>query len=266
MTDEGKRTYWDAETYERIGTPMRRWAQAVIDDLGLKGDETVLDAGCGSGSVTLDLWQKLGADGKIYAVDSSTQMVEKLKRTLDERGIKNIIAMQADLTKLQLNEQVDVVFSNAVFHWIQDDDGLFGSMARATKSGGRLRAQCGGGANIRKLMAATREVEAREPYREHLSGRVEPRKYRSNEQAKAALERNGWRDVRAETFPSDVTFEDEDHAVLYLRTIILQQQASALPQELSDQFLRDVIHDVEAKHGKPFVADYVRLDLWATRA
>jgi trans-aconitate 2-methyltransferase len=269
VTDEGKRTYWDAETYDRIGTPMRLWAQQVIEDLELKGDETVLDAGCGSGSVTLDLLSKLPR-GKIYAIDSSLQMIQKLKKTLEEKKIDNVIAMQADLTKLQLSEKVDVVFSNAVFHWIQDDDGLFGSLARATNSGGRLRAQCGGGANIRKLMAATREVEARRPYNEYLSGRVEPRKYRSNEQAKAALERNGWKDVRAETFPSDVTFDDEDHAVLYLKTIILQQQAAALEASgkpnLADRFLRDVIAEVEARHGQPFVADYVRLDLWATRS
>jgi hypothetical protein len=63
-----------------------------------------------------------------------------------------------------------------------------------------------------------------------------------------------------------VTFDDEDHAVLYLKTIILQQQAAALPGDMGDQFLRDVIHEVEARHGQPFVADYVRLDLWATRA
>jgi trans-aconitate 2-methyltransferase len=260
-----ERTYWNADVYEKIGTPMRQWAQQVIDDLDLKGDETVLDAGCGSGSVTLDLWRKL-PNGKIYAVDSSPQMIERLKRTLEERKIDNIIPMQADLTKLQLNEQVDVVFSNAVFHWIPDDDGLFGSLARATKSGGRLRAQCGGGANIRKLMTCTREIESRAPYNQYLRGRAEPRKYRSNEQAKQALERNGWRQVRAETFASLVAFEDEDHAVLYLRTIILQPQVAALPENLSDRFLRDVIAEVEARHGKPFVADYVRLDLWATRS
>jgi trans-aconitate 2-methyltransferase len=279
MSDEGKRTYWDAETYERIGTPMRKWAQAVIDDLGLRGDETVLDAGCGSGSVTLDLWEKL-PNGKIYAVDGSSDMITRLKKTIAERGIKNIVAIQSDLTKLQLTEQVDIVFSNAVFHWIPDDDGLFGSLARATKHGGKLRAQCGGAANIKRLMSATHEVEAREPYVEHLRDRVEPRKYRTSSQAKDALERNGWKDVRAETFESPVKFDDTDSAVLYLRTIILQQQATALdlvtkapvepgmaqPQSLADRFLREVIAEVEKRHGSPFVADYVRLDLWATRS
>jgi trans-aconitate 2-methyltransferase len=275
---EEKRTYWDAETYEKIGTPMRAWAQQVIEDLALRGDETVLDAGCGSGSVTLDLWEKL-RKGKIYAVDGSPQMIEKLKRTITERGIKNIVALQSDLTKLELTEQVDIVFSNAVFHWIPDDDGLFGSLARAAKSGGKLRAQCGGAGNNKRLMSAVRDVEARAPYAEDLRGRVDTRKYRSSGQAREALERNGWRDVRAETFDSPVTFGDTGSAILYLRTIILQQQAAALdlaakasaepgrpqPQSLSDRFLRDVITEVEKRHGSPFVADYVRLDLWATR-
>jgi trans-aconitate 2-methyltransferase len=265
VTGAAKRTYWDAETYERIGTPMRGWAQAVIDDLGLKGDETVLDAGCGSGSVTLDLWQKLPS-GKIWALDSSPDMIAKLRKTLAERGITNIEPMQADLTHFTLPEQVDVVFSNAVFHWIQDDAGLFGSLARATKPGGWLRAQCGGGDNIKKLMAATNDVEKRPPYAEHLTGRAEPRKYRSEQQAVEALEDNGWKNARARVFPSDVVFEDEDAAVLYLKTIILQQQASALPADLADQFLRDVIAEVIERHGAPFVADYVRLDLWAERA
>ena len=265
MSDEGKRTYWDAETYERIGTPMRGWAQAVIDDLNLTGNETVLDAGCGSGSVTLDLWTKL-PEGKVWAVDSSPDMIAKLRKTLEERKITNIETMQADLTRFHLPEQVDVAFSNAVFHWIQDDSGLFSSLARATKSGGRLRAQCGGGDNIKKLMAVTRDVEKRPPYSEHLSGRAEPRKYRTEAQAVEALQRNGWKNARARVFPSDVVFEQEDDAVLYLKTIILQQQAAALPGEMGDQFLRDVIHEVIKRHGAPFVADYVRLDLWAERS
>lgn len=262
---EAPRTDWNAAVYDRIGTPMRGWAQQVIDDLGLRGDETVLDAGCGSGSVTLDLLQKL-PDGKIYAVDSSPDMTASLEKQLAERGITNVVALTASLTDFTLPEQVDVVFSNAVFHWVPDDDGLFGSLARATKPGGRLRAQCGGAGNITRLTETTHAVEKRAPYSEYLSGDSEFRKYRSVEEARAAMERNGWRDVRGKLFEAPVTFEDEDAAALYLRTIILQHQAMALPDDLSGRFLRDVVAEMVERYGPPFCADYVRLDLWATRA
>jgi trans-aconitate 2-methyltransferase len=244
---------------------MRRWAQQVIDDLGLKGDEVVLDAGCGSGSVTLDLWHKL-PNGKIYALDSSPDMINKLRSTLEERSITNIIPMQADLTRFTLNEQVDVVFSNAVFHWIPDDNALFGALARATKPGGRLRAQCGGADNNKRLMTATRDVERREPYSQYLAARVDTRKYRSEAQAIEALQRNGWKNAKANVFPSPVEFDKIDDAVLYLKTIILQQQFSSLPGEMGEQFLREVIDEVIMRHGAPFVADYVRLDMWAERS
>src|SRR2546426_808593 len=137
------RTYWNAEVYERIGTPMRRWAQAVIDDLALDGDETVLDAGCGSGSVTFDLLAKLPR-GKIYAVDSSPQMIEKISASIAEWGTTNLIPIHADLTDFTVPEPVDVVFSNAVLHWIPDDDALFSCLLRAAKPRARFRAQCTG--------------------------------------------------------------------------------------------------------------------------
>ncbi len=262
---EAPRTDWNAAVYDRIGTPMRGWAQQVIDDLELRGDETVLDAGCGSGSVTLDLLRKL-PDGKIYAVDSSPDMIANLETELAERGITNVVALTASLTDFTLPEQVDAVFSNAVFHWIPDDDGLFGSLARATKPGGRLRAQCGGAGNIYRLREATHAVEKRAPFSQHLSGDSDFRKYRTVEEAGAAMERNGWRDVRGNLFEAPVTFEAEDAAVLYLRTIILQHQATALPEELCDRFLREVVAETVERFGAPFSADYVRLNLWATRA
>ena len=259
-----KRTYWNAEVYERIGTPMRGWSAQVIDDLALKGDETVLDAGCGSGSVTLDLLERL-PNGKIYAVDASVDMIEKLTATLGERGIESVVPMQGDLTDFELPEQVDIVFSNAVFHWIPDDDGLFGCLARATKPGGRLRAQCGGFGNIARLMDAAHEIERRDPYHEHFPEPTDSRTYRTPERVQESMGRNGWTNVRARLFDAPVTFDSADDASLYLRTIILQHQVSVLPEELGEPFLRDVIAEIERRQDAPFVADYVRLDIWAER-
>ncbi len=257
-------THWDAEVYDRIGTPMRRWAQEVIADLDLRGDETVLDAGCGSGQVTLDLLERLPR-GKIYAVDSSPEMIAKLTATLREKGFTNVVPIQADLTDFDLPEPVDAIFSNAVFHWIQDDDGLFGSLFRATKPGGRLRAQCGGGRIFARLMAAVREVVAGEPYAAHLRDYRDGKKYRSPGEAKAAMERAGWREVRAWTFEAPVSFDSPDDAALYLRTIILRDHVARLPEGIGDAYVRDVVAAYLARHGPPFTADYVRLNLSAIR-
>src|SRR5438552_3216649 len=97
-------THWNAEVYERIGTPMRRWAQAVIDDLHLSGDETVLDAGCGSGSVTFDLLERLPR-GRIYAVDSSPDMISKITQAIEERGETRIVPILASLTDFNLPDR-----------------------------------------------------------------------------------------------------------------------------------------------------------------
>lgn len=257
-------TSWNAEVYDRIGTPMRGWAQAVIDDLQLQGDEVVLDAGCGAGKVTLDLFEKL-PNGRIYALDHSSEMIEKIRAVVEERGIDRIIVMQADLSDFALPEQVNVVFSNSTLHWIHNDDGLFGSLFRATKPGGRLRAQCGGGHIFAKLMPATDAVRAREPFAEHFAGTDDTKNYRTVDGAVRAMERNGWADARARVFDAPVQFPDEDAAALYLRTIILRDHVRHLPEGLQDMFVRAVVSEYVDRHGPPFTADYVRLDLWATK-
>ncbi len=259
-----KNTYWNAEVYDRIGTPMRGWAQQVIDDLALAGDETVLDAGCGSGSVTFDLLKKLPR-GKIYAVDASAEMIASLRRAIEERGVTNVVPIEASLTDFTLPEPADVVFSNAVFHWIPDDDALFGCLYRATKAGGRLRAQCGGYGNNAHVLESVAAVRERSRFEPHLRGFADGKKYRTPEQATASLERAAWRDVRASLFAAPVPFESNDDAALYVQTILLRDHIARLPEDDRDAYARAVVEETVRRHGAPYVADYVRLDLWATK-
>lgn len=257
-------THWNAEVYDRIGTPMRRWAQAVIDDLGLRGDETVLDAGCGSGSVTFDLLERL-PNGRIFAVDNSAEMIDKLSATIAERGETRITPILASLADFSLPEPADVVFSNATLHWIHDDANLFRCLFEATKPGGRFRAQCGGAHIFSKFMPAVDAVSQREPFAEFLGAYLDGKNYRSPERAVELMEAAGFTDARSSAFDAPVEFEVEDDAALYLRTIILRDQVAKLPEDLSDSFVRGVIREYIARHGEPFTADYVRLNLWATR-
>jgi trans-aconitate 2-methyltransferase len=259
-------TYWNAEVYDRIGTPMRRWAKQVIDDLELRGGETVLDAGCGSGSVTLDLLNKL-PDGKIYAVDASAEMIAALRKTLDERGVANVVPVHASLTDFTLPEQVDAVFSNAVFHWIPHDEALFGCLYRATKPGGRLRAQCGGYGNNAHVLEAVVAIREEPRFAEHLGEFKDSKKYRTPDEATASLEGAGFIDARASLFEAPVPFDDHDDAALYIRTILLRDHIARLPtEELRDAYAHAVVEETVTRWGEPYVADYVRLDMWASKS
>jgi trans-aconitate 2-methyltransferase len=80
---ETERREWDAETYDRVSDIQAKWSLAVLDRLDLRGDETVLDAGCGSGRVTKLLLERLPR-GHVIGVDSSTSMIEQAREALPE--------------------------------------------------------------------------------------------------------------------------------------------------------------------------------------
>src|ERR1700722_5109325 len=50
---------WDATTYDRVSEPQLAWAREQLERLELSGDESVLDAGCGSGRGTAELAQRV---------------------------------------------------------------------------------------------------------------------------------------------------------------------------------------------------------------
>ena len=65
---------WDGVSYDRVSAPQARWGKVVLERLQLAGDETVLDAGCGTGRVTEALMAALPR-GHVVALDASPSML-----------------------------------------------------------------------------------------------------------------------------------------------------------------------------------------------
>src|SRR3954447_7181735 len=98
---------WDGAEYARLSTPMERLGREVMDRLELRGDETVLDAGCGSGRLTQLLIERV-PNGRVIGVDVSGSMIEAARKRLDADADVRV----ADLVGLDLGgDTVDVVFS-----------------------------------------------------------------------------------------------------------------------------------------------------------
>jgi trans-aconitate 2-methyltransferase len=243
---------WDAKTYDRVSGPQLEWASVVIERLPLHGDETVLDAGCGSGRVTRLLLDRLPR-GHVVAVDSSESMVEHAREALDG---ERVTVFQADLAQLELDEPVDAVFSNAVFHWIPDHDALFAHLHAALRPGGPLVAQCGGKGNVARFHAAAREVGSHEPYAEHLADWTGPWNFASAEETAERLERAGFDEIRTWLAPSPVTPDDP---LAFVKTVCLGPHLQRLPEELREGFAREV-----CDRGGPQL-DYVRLNIDARK-
>jgi len=138
---------WDAATYDRVANPMTTWGTTVLDRLPLRGDERVLDAGCGSGRVTELLAERLPR-GSVVTLDGSPAMIEGARSRLARFGTR-IEFLVADLERpIPLAEPVDAILSTATFHWVPDHDALFRNLAAVLRPAGRLVAQCGGAGNI----------------------------------------------------------------------------------------------------------------------
>lgn len=153
---------WDAGTYDRVALPMTRWGAEVQARLSLRGDERVLDAGCGTGRVTEMLLERL-PQGDVVALDASPKMLHEASRRLARFGPR-VTFVQADLGRtLPITEPVDAILSTATFHWVLDQDALYSGLAAmlragwvaggAVRRGGEHPRRLGGGRRYRRRLA-----------------------------------------------------------------------------------------------------------------
>jgi trans-aconitate 2-methyltransferase len=238
---------WNAESYERVSAPLEAMGREVLDRLELRGDERVLDAGCGTGRVTAALLERLPR-GEVVAVDGSPAMVAEARERLGPR----VEAFVADLTELVLEAPVDAILSTATFHWIADHDRLFEHLFAALEPGGRIVAQCGGEGNVATVQAAIDQVD--EPA---LAGWGGPWNFQSPAATAERLERIGFTEV--ETWPQSVRVEPENLRE-YLGTVMLGSHVERVPPERRDGFIEAVL----AAMPEPAI-EYVRLNLSGRR-
>jgi trans-aconitate 2-methyltransferase len=243
---------WDAATYHRVSGPQVEMAGALLDRLDLDGDETVLDAGCGSGRVTLILLERLPR-GRVVAVDQAASMVEHAREALPA---DRATVLQASLTELVLDTPVDAVFSNAVFHWIPDHELLFARLFSALRPGGRMVAQCGGEGNVARFHQAAREAAAQEPFARWFEGWEGPWNFAGPSETAERLEGAGFEAVETWLQPYPVVPDDPGD---YLRTVCLGHHLERLPEELRDEYTEAVLQRADPE------LDYVRLNITARR-
>jgi len=243
---------WDAATYDRVADPMTNWGMTVLGRLPLRGDETVLDAGCGSGRVTEALAERLPR-GLVVALDASPSMIETARERLARFGDR-VAFVVADLGRpLSLDgvAPVDAILSTATFHWVPDHDVLFANLAAVLRPSGSLVAQCGGAGNIASIQAVLATIG------DGWLGDVHFETPKATERRLAAA---GFVDIETWLQPEPTRLEPGEPFETFLRTVVLGSHVERLPRERRDAF----VAEVAGRLAEP-VIDYVRLNIVARR-
>ena len=253
---------WDAAAYDHLSEPQYGWGQRVLDRLELRGDETVLDASCGSGRLTALLLERLPY-GRVIAVDQAEAMLAQERSNLAAYAGR-VVYLCVDLQTIELGRSVDAIFSTATFHWILDHARLFRAMAAALAPGGRLEAQCGGGPNLARLRARVQELIEREPYAAHFQGWREPWLFSWPGEAAEHLERAGFVDVATGLEPAATRFDSAEAFRPFLQSVVLWPHLQQLPESLQQSFVASLVSQA-TDDDPPFMLDYWRLNLRGRR-
>jgi trans-aconitate 2-methyltransferase len=230
---------------------MTRWGSAVLDRLVLAGDETVLDAGCGSGRVTEQLLERLPG-GRVIAADAAPSMLVEARKRLERFGDR-VTFVECDLgSPLPLAERVDAVFSTATFHWVPDHDALFANLAAVLRPDGALVAQCGGVGNVASVRRAAAEVLD--------DGWAGPWHFATPEDTAARLSAAGFVDVDAWLHEEPTPIEPGEAMETFLATVILRAHLDRMPEVDRPRFIQAVAERLPSP-----TIDYVRLNITARK-
>jgi len=97
---------------------LKSQALEVLERIGVRRGQTVLDFGCGSGTYTIPAAKIVGEQGRVYALDKDKEALDELMQKAESTGLRNIERMDTS-GKLEIeltNESVDVVLLFDVFH------------------------------------------------------------------------------------------------------------------------------------------------------
>jgi len=214
--------------------------------LNLRGDEHVLDVGCGDGKVTAEI-AKAVPRGLVTGVDASPQMIKFAKKTFPASKISNLEFRIMDARQIKFAQSFDMIFSNAALHWVDDHEIILRGAALVLKSGGRLVVSCGGKGNAQDVFAALRPEMRLQRWREFFRQMPAPYFFYSPEDYAKWLPKYGFQIQNILLAPRDATYKGTKGFATWLRTTWIPY-VQRVPENLREEFIESVTQRYIAKH------------------
>jgi len=242
---------WNPENYNKHTGFVSALALPVVELLNPKENETILDVGCGEGTLAVEI-EKYGA--KIIGIDMSAEMIEQCK----DKGIEAYIG---SVTDLPYDSEFDAVFSNATLHWVKDAKSAVENIAKSLKVGGRFVCEFGGEGNVHHVVNAMQKVFANHP---EFGVFQNPWYFPSPKTYKTLLEQAGFGVITIALIPRPTPMDD----IINWLDIFSNGVTAYLTQEQFEVFkieCRDILKEYIYSEDNGWILDYIRLRVSAVK-
>jgi 2-polyprenyl-3-methyl-5-hydroxy-6-metoxy-1,4-benzoquinol methylase len=121
-----------------LGQAMNEYSMDALRKAGLSAGVSVLDAGCGGGTMTYYIAQNIGQTGHVTGIDYDGDIIELNRQELARIGVTNISFHQADIHDFNEKGQYDIVFSRYLLSHLHNPAAVIARLVDALKPGGML--------------------------------------------------------------------------------------------------------------------------------
>ena len=227
---------FDGEKYKKASRHQKEWGNKLIASLQLKGNEAILDLGCGDGILTEQL-SSLVPDGYVLGIDASVGMIEKAEQNVHD----NLKFRHMDINEMDFENEFDVIFSNAALHWVKDHHKLLKNTYAALKQGGIAVWNFAGNGNCETFYEVMRKKIKDDRYKGYFADFEWPWFMTTKNEYEALTEHIDFSEVTITEENADRYFSNADEMIQWIDQPSLVPFMQCVPDEVKKEFRDEVV-------------------------
>lgn len=230
---------FDGKKYKLASKHQKEWGHDLISELSFKGNETVLDLGCGDGVLTEQL-SLLVPYGKVLGIDASKNMIDTAKKI----NRSNLEFANININELDYKNEFDLIFSNATLHWIKDHKELLKNSYKALKIHGKILWDFGGLGNCSNFLDVICQKISEDKYVQYFKNFDFPWFMPSKFQYEELISDIGYSTYTIKEINRDRYFSNASEMIKWIDQPSIVPFIKHIPRELKDTFRQEVIEEM----------------------
>lgn len=254
---------WRGEDYAQHSSLQAAMADEVLSHLQLRGDEQVLDLGCGDGKLSARIAQRVPR-GSVLGVDASPDMVAFAQANFGAGQVPNLRFEVADARALNYRAAFDLLVSFNALHWVSDAATALQGIRQALRPSGQARLRLVTRSDLTSLEEIAELTRQDARWASHFKGFVDPYLRLTAEQYAALAASLGLRVLSLQTRSRRWDFKTEEGFFGFCNAGF-GAWTSGLPEDQRLPFVEDVtrryLETMHATFGDRFTFHFTQTDL-----